>query len=124
LFFSYIHNKDAKRVLDYRKHKLDNVRLNVSLLYSKTKKEKASNKEKQEPISSAISSSEKPTLPLEFVVSGISQFTTEDSLRNYLENTRRSGGGDVQTLMFDKEDGLAEVKLQQVECKYLHVLVH
>lgn len=30
------------------------------------------------------------------IIRGFSQNTTEDALKNYFENTRRSGGGDVE----------------------------
>lgn len=100
---------------EYRKHKLDDARLTVSLVNPKGKKETLNNKGKKEAVSAK---STEEALPLEFVISGISEKTTEDSLTNYLENVRRSGGGTVEELTFDEEErGVAEVKFREVKCK-------
>ena len=46
-------------------------------------------------------------------IRGLSEVTTEDGLWNYLENTRRSGGGPVEEVKITGDK--ARVKFQSVE---------
>ena len=49
-------------------------------------------------------------------IRGLSKNTTEDGLRNYLENTRRSGGGPVKEL--EMTGNSARVKFESSEGNY------
>ena len=49
-------------------------------------------------------------------IRGLSKKTTEDGLRNYLENTRRSGGGPVEELKMTGNS--ARVKFESSEGNY------
>ena len=49
-------------------------------------------------------------------IRGLSKNTTEDSLRNYLENARRSGGGPVKEL--EMTGNSARVKFESSEGNY------
>jgi len=50
-------------------------------------------------------------------IRGLSEDTTEDGLWNYLENTRRSGGGPVEELKITGNS--ARVKFESSEGKYI-----
>ena len=51
------------------------------------------------------------------LIRGLSEDTTEDGLWNYLENTRRSGGGPVEELKITGNS--ARVKFESSEGKYI-----
>ena len=66
-----------------------------------------------------------PLTPLEDIqelrtieVAGISLKTTEDSIRNFFENTRRSGGGDIENIELYAGKGVAVVTFLSAESKY------
>ena len=46
------------------------------------------------------------------MVTGLSSITTKDSLWNYFENTRRSGGGYVESVEIQRDNGLAFVTFE------------
>ena len=50
-------------------------------------------------------------------IRGLSEDTTEDSLCNYLESTRRSGGGPVEELKITENS--ARVKFESTEGNYI-----
>lgn len=69
-----------------------------------------------------------PLTPLEDIrelrtieVAGISLKTTEDSIRNFFENTRRSGGGDIENIELYSGKGVAVVTFSSAESKYYSV---
>ena len=47
------------------------------------------------------------------IIHGLSQNTTKDALQNYFENTRRSGGGDVEEVII--EGDWAHIKFESAE---------
>ena len=47
------------------------------------------------------------------IIRGFSQNTTEDALKNYFENTRRSGGGHVEEV--DIKGDWARIKFESAE---------
>ena len=47
------------------------------------------------------------------IIRGLSQNTTKDALQNYFENTRRSGGGDVEEV--DIKGDWARIKFESPE---------
>ncbi len=47
------------------------------------------------------------------IIRGLSQNTTEDGLLNYFENTRRSGGGNVEEVNIN--GGWASIKFESAE---------
>jgi len=47
------------------------------------------------------------------IIRGFSQNTTEDALQNYFENTRRSGGGDVEEVNIKGD--WARIKFESAE---------
>ena len=50
-------------------------------------------------------------------ITGLTAQSTEDSIRNYFENARRSGGGEVETVTFWPEENVALVTFKDVEGK-------
>ena len=50
-------------------------------------------------------------------IRGLSEVTTEDGLWNYLENTRRSGGGPVDEVKITRDK--ARVKFQSAEGNFI-----
>ena len=46
-------------------------------------------------------------------VSGLLARTTDDSVLNYFENSRRSGGGDISTI--ERNDGVALITFTEVK---------
>ena len=50
-------------------------------------------------------------------VAGLAANTTEDSVLNYFENKRRSGGGEVETVELRSDTGVAFVTFNDVDGK-------
>ena len=48
-------------------------------------------------------------------ITGLTAQSTEDSIRNYFENERRSGGGEVEAVTFRPEENMALVTFKDVE---------
>jgi len=55
------------------------------------------------------------------IIRGFSQNTTEDALQNYFENTRRSGGGDVEEVSIKGD--WARIKFESAEGTVYVVIV-
>ena len=51
-------------------------------------------------------------------VAGLVSTTTEDSIKNYFENTRRSGGGEIENVEFTPEKGCAVVTFLSAKSKF------
>ena len=47
-------------------------------------------------------------------ITGLTAQSTEDSIRNYFENEKRSGGGEVETVTFRLEENVALVTFKDV----------
>ena len=47
-------------------------------------------------------------------ITGLTAQSTEDSIRNYFENEKRSGGGEVETVTFRLEENVAFVTFKDV----------
>ena len=54
-------------------------------------------------------------------ITGLTAQSTEDSIRNYFENERRSGGGEVEAVTFRPEENTALVTFKDVEGEYFTV---
>ena len=54
-------------------------------------------------------------------ITGLTAQSTEDSIRNYFENERRSGGGKVEAVTFLLEKNVALVTFKDVEGEFLTV---
>lgn len=52
-------------------------------------------------------------------LNGLAPTTTEDSIRNFFENTRRSGGGDIDSLEFNPEEGFAVITFMSAESEFI-----
>ena len=52
-------------------------------------------------------------------LNGLAPTTTEDSIRNFFENTRRSGGGDIDSLEFSPEEGFAVITFMSAESEFV-----
>ena len=52
-------------------------------------------------------------------ITGLTAQSTEDSIRNYFENERRSGGGEVEAVTFRPEDSMALVTFKDIGGKSL-----
>ena len=57
-------------------------------------------------------------------ITGLTAQSTEDSIRNYFENERRSGGGEVEVVIFRPEENVAFVTFKDVDGKSLHYKLH
>ena len=54
-------------------------------------------------------------------ITGLTAQSTEDSIRNYFENERRSGGGEVEAVTFRPEENMALVTFKDVEGEFFTV---
>ena len=52
-------------------------------------------------------------------LNGLAPTTTEDSIRNFFENTRRSGGGDIESVEFNSEEGFAVITFMSAESEFV-----
>ena len=52
-------------------------------------------------------------------LNGLAPTTTEDSIRNFFENTRRSGGGDIDSVEFNSEEGFAVITFMSAESEFV-----
>lgn len=86
----------ANRVIQHEKHVLNGATLDVSIEMSETSKT--------------------------ILVTGLSSQTTKDSLWNYFENTRRSGGGYVESVEIQRDNGVAFVTFEDASGKRPSVL--
>ena len=50
-------------------------------------------------------------------VTGLGSSTTKDSIINFFENTRRSGGGPTENVEYHPEKGVAVITFESVESK-------
>ena len=85
----------ANRVVARNKHTLNGATLNVSLQM----------RDSDEEYGKTIK------------VAGLVASTTEDSIWNYFENNRRSGGGEVETVKLRSDIGVALVTFKDVDGK-------
>ena len=90
----------ANRVLQRGNHTLDGATLDVSLEVS----DKSGDVEKT------------------IKITGLAAKTTKDSLLNYFENKRRSGGGEVESVDFRSDTGVAFVTFVDVNGKYFEIV--
>ena len=81
----------ANRVIRREKHVLNGATLDVSI--------------------------EMPDNSKTIMVIGLSPITTEDSLWNYFENRPRSGGGYVESVEIQRDNGLAFVRFEDASGK-------
>ena len=54
-------------------------------------------------------------------LNGLAPTTTEDSIRNFFENTRRSGGGDIDSLEFNPDEGFAVITFMSAESEFVDI---
>ena len=54
-------------------------------------------------------------------ITGLTAQSTEDSIRNYFENERRSGGGEVEAVTFRPKENMALVTFKDVEGEFFTV---
>ena len=68
---------------------------------------------------SSCALSDKEELPESRVieVTGLASSTTKDAIINFFENTRRSGGGDIENVECHPDKGLAVITFSSVESK-------
>ena len=92
---SVISSLVANRVVVWDKHTLNGATLNVSLQMRDSDEEKGKTIE----------------------VAGLAASTTEDSILNYFENKRRSGGGEVETVKLRSDTGVAFVTFKDGDGK-------
>ena len=52
-------------------------------------------------------------------LNGLAPTTTEDSIRNFFENTRRSGGGDIDSVEINPEEGVAVITFMSAESEFV-----
>lgn len=103
---------DAKRTAENSPHSVAGLRLHVSLL------------EEQENViaddhEEASGSEEEAGAEITIIASGIPLSSSEDAVRYYFENSRRSGGGEVCDIDFT-HDGKAVITFTAVESMYTY----
>ena len=54
-------------------------------------------------------------------LNGLAPTTTEDSIRNFFENTRRSGGGDIARVEFNPEKRFAVITFMSAESEFVDI---
>ena len=103
---------DAKRIVEHNPHLLDKHHIDVSWLDEEEtgSTEDAGNVVDRE----STARIPEPERTLTFSVSGFSPRTTEDTVRHYFKNIRRSGGGEIKKLNYSTEDCVAEITFLQV----------
>ena len=111
--FVFLYALDARSTAEHKPHVLQGSILDVKLLendetptISGPNLEDSKTTHTQEP--------DEPTAPLAFVVSGVQPQSTDDTLTNYLENSRRSGGGSVKQILRGPKEGEATVLFEDV----------
>ena len=104
LFLVYNIFADAQRIVDNSPHTVSGLRLDVSLVEER-EDESANDCEDNTTMSDGS---------LKIIVSGISSPITNDSVKYYFENSRRSGGGAISDIFF-AEDGDAWITFQEVK---------
>ena len=52
-------------------------------------------------------------------LNGLAPTTTKDSIRNFFENTRRSGGGDIDSVEFNPKEGFAVITFMSAESEFV-----
>ena len=90
----------ANRVVQRGKHTLNGATLDVSV--------EASDKSKD--VEKTIK------------ITGLAAKTTKDSILNYFENKRRSGGGEVESVDFGGDTGVAFVTFVDVNGKFFGIV--
>ena len=55
-------------------------------------------------------------------ITGLTAQSTEDSIRNYFENERRSGGGEVEAVTFQPDENVALVTFKDIEGAFFVLL--
>lgn len=103
-YITFASSEVAQKVLS-RDHVLDDVKLSVALHKpeKETKDEKGGYSSHEESVSRVVE------------ISGLSVQTTKDAVCNYFENTRRSGGGDIENVELQEESGVAVVTFVRSE---------
>ena len=91
----------ANRVVQREKHTLNGATLDVSL----------ENPDRNKDVEKTIK------------ITGLAPKTTKDSIWNYFENKRRSGGGEVESLDFQSDTGVAFVTFVNVDGKYFKIIL-
>ena len=94
-----------KTVLQHQKHCLDGTSLTVKVGVPAARHEQTDQEDKEES----------RTIEL----NGLAPTTTEDSIRNFFENTRRSGGGDIDSVEFNPKEGFAVITFMSAESEFV-----
>ena len=104
IFWVYKILADAQRIVENSPHIVSGLRLDVSFVEER-QDELANNYENNNTILDGS---------IAIIVSGISSPITNDSVRYYFENSRRSGGGAISDIFF-AEDGDAWITFHEVK---------
>ena len=54
-------------------------------------------------------------------LNGLAPTTTKDSIRNFFENTRRSGGGDIDSVEFNPQEGFAVITFMSAKSEFVDI---
>lgn len=92
-----------KTVLQHRQHCLDGASLTVKVAVPAAEQTDREDMEESRTIE----------------LNGLAPTTTEDSIRNFFENTRRSGGGDIHSVEFNPKDGFAVITFMSAESEFV-----
>ena len=102
--------------MEHKSHALAKSHIDVSWLHQEESDstEGAGNVVARENERESFARNSEPERTLTFSVSGFSPRTTEDTVRHYFENVRRSGGGEITELDYSTEECVAEITFLQV----------
>ena len=54
-------------------------------------------------------------------LNGLAPTTTKDSIRNFFENTRRSGGGDIDSVELNPKEGFAVITFMSAKSEFVDI---
>lgn len=108
---------DAKRVAEHSPHILDGSCLEVSLIEDRVAEGDLMDVDRE--MNNLDEGSGANAAGITIMASGILPSSTDDAIRNYFENSRRSGGGEICDFNFYAEEGIAVITFSEVEGNYL-----
>ncbi|XP_060593084.1 uncharacterized protein LOC132747656 [Ruditapes philippinarum] len=88
----------AQRVVEKEQHSIKNEKLNVKIHIPSKKSENP------DDMAEEMEEEEETEPPKTIKVKGINKSTSRDTVEFYFEHSRRSGGGDIETIKSDDED--------------------
>ena len=102
---------DARRIVEHSPHNFAGLSLHVSLFEEADPEDSDMDLDYEE---TRMDEGSTDSTGITIIASGMAPSTMKDAVRNYFENSRRSGGGEVCDLSFT-DDGDALITFSEVE---------